>query len=701
MSTPLRQSTAVRALPSTLASRAAPTVPPPSQTYEPFVKSVLRHRLLFRIFVFSAVFSWSLVVVETSLRQGVYGSLGLIGLLLNPIMPRTLTLAFVTWLATAVPVVIMRKICLTATPTVATSPSGLFHSALSKRNTIRSFLVYLASSMSFTFVYVMTAYTYESSNGNDPRLSLFVKSKKHPYYLNGRFIFLITSQLFIAALVTFQSIQLDRLVVRWTGALSVNREKEAPSFMLARIVTVLLRSVLLAGIGIVGHAVLFGVSRAIALPVLFKLPFLHRFLRPFTAHFLRGSWSLTLLARHYGLIARAWILAFITVSNWDFTESVFETTVAEPVNVVHSTADPWLTVVSGIKSEDLYFRHFAYAELQQLASEDSSAGVARRTALFTDQKYNPSMWSSLVRDALLTLGQDYQLFLRRGAPPAPAEAPAVAPPKKMDAPTQVPKTPLVRTQVLKPSHSSPLRSALDTVASDGALTTALSSAAEVGASQIPDLFRSVMPAHPPSVIAKAETAVAAIQQGEQQLQTLVATVPSKWKERVQEAAARYTPAVVRAAAADAVEWWRTERIHRVAEVSLPNRKLDGLAVDALCSLVCASLTEDSFGVVQRDVPRIIEALLSFLTAIEEYRAELTARYPPPTPEEAGALSAKEAAAKHEQMMSVFRASDVLSEVEDPLKEGIVRIVRTFGDKLSAFRFPPRTAKKLQGFVDYN
>lgn len=121
------------------------------------------------------------------------------------------------------------------------------------------------------------------------------------------------------------------------------------------------------------------------------------------------------------------------------------------------------------------------------------------------------------------------------------------------------------------------------------------------------------------------------------------------------------------------------------------------------------------------MPRIIEALLSFLTAIEEYRAELTARYPPPTPEEAGALSAKEAAAKHEQMMSVFRASDVLSEVEDrkwlsalkccraslltavviALKEGIVRIVRTFGDKLSAFRFPPRTAKKLQGFVDYN
>ena len=40
-------------------------------------------------------------------------------------------------------------------------------------------------------------------------------------------------------------------------------------------------------------------------------------------------------------------------------------------------------------------------------------------------------------------------------------------------------------------------------------------------------------------------------------------------------------------------------------------------------------------------------------------------------------------------------------VTTAIKEGVVQIVRTFGEKLSAFRFPPRVAKKLQGFVDYN
>lgn len=42
----------------------------------------------------------------------------------------------------------------------------------------------------------------------------------------------------------------------------------------------------------------------------------------------------------------------------------------------------------------------------------------------------------------------------------------------------------------------------------------------------------------------------------------------------------------------------------------------------LSRLVCASLTEDRYGVVQRDIPRILEALLLFLTALEEAQKEI-------------------------------------------------------------------------------
>lgn len=43
----------------------------------------------------------------------------------------------------------------------------------------------------------------------------------------------------------------------------------------------------------------------------------------------------------------------------------------------------------------------------------------------------------------------------------------------------------------------------------------------------------------------------------------------------------------------------------------------------LSRLVCASLTEDRYGVVQRDIPRILEALLAFLTALEDAQKEVS------------------------------------------------------------------------------
>lgn len=42
----------------------------------------------------------------------------------------------------------------------------------------------------------------------------------------------------------------------------------------------------------------------------------------------------------------------------------------------------------------------------------------------------------------------------------------------------------------------------------------------------------------------------------------------------------------------------------------------------LSSLICASLTEDRYGVVQRDIPKVLEALTSFLDEVEVTRREI-------------------------------------------------------------------------------
>lgn len=46
------------------------------------------------------------------------------------------------------------------------------------------------------------------------------------------------------------------------------------------------------------------------------------------------------------------------------------------------------------------------------------------------------------------------------------------------------------------------------------------------------------------------------------------------------------------------------------------------AIQVLSHLACASLREDKYEVVQRDLPKILEAFLSFLGALKDYRTEI-------------------------------------------------------------------------------
>jgi Nucleoporin protein Ndc1-Nup len=90
---------------------------------------------------------------------------------------------------------------------------------------------------------------------------------------------------------------------------------------------------------------------------------------------------------------------------------------------------------------------------------------------------------------------------------------------------------------------------------------------------------------------------------------------------------------VLAAARQVGQWWSRPRASRVADSVVPNREsgiliAEGWQACPQCFIIeanrrilvlfrlvlCASLTEDRYGVVQRDIPRILEALLVFLTS---------------------------------------------------------------------------------------
>jgi len=85
-------------------------------------------------------------------------------------------------------------------------------------------------------------------------------------------------------------------------------------------------------------------------------------------------------------------------------------------------------------------------------------------------------------------------------------------------------------------------------------------------------------------------------------------------------------------------------------------------VPALSHLACASLKEDRYGVVQRDLPKILEAFLSFLGALEDYRAEIVKECP--SHDDIAASSGKEQEDKLRTLHEVIQAVEPLDQLQD-------------------------------------
>jgi nucleoporin NDC1 len=235
------------------------------------------------------------------------------------------------------------------------------------------------------------------------------------------------------------------------------------------------------------------------------------------------------------------------------------------------TPDPALTLISGITSPDAMFKYFAYSELKELAMDQSAAASSRRTALFGDQKYTPNLWSRLLREALILLGQDYQLFLNRGKAPPPAPPPPPAPAIAAAPPIPSISTPLIKKPIYQSSKQSPIRTVIDSFASDGPLPQAVD--AGVDTVHLPELFRSLEAVVLPPLAKEGEA-----KKGVEGAKGLMSWIVEA-KDAASGVVGRNAPAWATDVMQRWVEWWTKERVSKVVEGCLPRRSLDVVVVE--------------------------------------------------------------------------------------------------------------------------
>ena len=341
----------------------------------------------------------------------------------------------------------------------------------------------------------------------------------------------------------------------------------------------------------------------IVLPILLRIPIVSSVLRPLIAHFVRGPWTLILPLRHFSLELRTFILGWTTLSNWEFAEALFDfhipqvrtvfhpclacltPTAFQSIYVSHTTTEPNTTLVSGTTSSDLVFLHFAYAELHSVATDTSPSSSTRRTALFSDQKYNSSLWSTLARASLVRLGEDYQTLLRRGAPAAPR------PPSTTTATTAAasklpnpPATPILRQPIYKPPQQSPLARILNTFASDSELSKAADEVAEeVGSAakdaHVPELFRSVVATAASVVPVPSSAAPASSAAGQTGPSVDPRAIVRRAMRACGDGVVQYVPPQIRVLGGELYDWATRERVHKRAEKTLAHRELDALIIE--------------------------------------------------------------------------------------------------------------------------
>ena len=101
------------------------------------------------------------------------------------------------------------------------------------------------------------------------------------------------------------------------------------TFGLARVVTIALTTVVYTLLVTASYLAVFAVTRSALFPLVYRIPVISMLLRPFTAHFLRGQWTLMLFTRHWPLVTRAFYLALGTIGLWEFAESSFDNMIAQ------------------------------------------------------------------------------------------------------------------------------------------------------------------------------------------------------------------------------------------------------------------------------------------------------------------------------------------------------------------------------------
>ncbi|GAA5853714.1 hypothetical protein JCM9279_000285 [Rhodotorula babjevae] len=680
----------VTSLSFSLNSNPVPTADPPPRVYEDLCKVVLQRRLRNLFGLVAAASSaalWLAVVDPRELPRSLF-----------PLLPVVLFAPFA--LCGAVSVVVLRKKTLTTARPPRPTRFAALAQVFERATALPIFLAYLAAAAFIQCSFVWSA----SWVSRDAQLGwFFFHQGRDSWQLNERRVVLFVFNVVLAVAATVRHVLDDRSQVLFDEDTTLS----IPARLAARArqrVPIALRSAFAVTVAFWSGFVVFRrpVVRfllAHVLPV-WTRAHLYSIMR------YNGAYSLTLATR-----ALASALLFFLVC--EAGHVCFEVYATQPMTVSQFASNPNQALLSGLRSSNPYFKSFAFLELSLLTLTDPS----RRQAIFKDVKPGSASggaWAEISRECLLLIGTELQRAKGRGRlPNSSSSMPSRTASSQQEQPSPS-RAPVRNENVFQPVRASFFDKLAVSASSPSSSTDPAAATSPTGLGTSPYARKAVEAvkaaatgptAHEAqhALSSAVSTASAAITQRVPSILQSSALVPAS----VQDAAGAVREATKAAPEAEAVPqvFGFEKRLAVVvpralrarvfdvgmeydAGVCTPRRRETVWAIQALSNLICASLKEDPYGVTQRDIPKVLEALVRYLSVLDALAAELEA-----TADKAlGGPEAREHARK-----VVERE---VGEVQEAVRAGAKAILSEFSEYLGEFRFPTQIAAKLQLLVDF-
>lgn len=464
------------------------------------------------------------------------------------------------------------------------SPIHKIKALLINESTYNLLLFYFLSSIiySFTFLTYLSIFEYDSN------FTPFFNHKRRGWQFNERFIFVILNSIFLSLIYTLNQLWNDRFLTKFSS----NTQST---------ISVKVKQSLKANIPLSLKLSLISTLTFLSSYLILRKP-LYKSIATFTLSTFRPH-LFSLLRQNnvsFGLVLRSIIINIGIVCSWEVTNTLFDIYSVHPILISKISQSPNNCLLNGIKSSDDYYRHFAYLEFLHVFSTDSQ----RRKEVYKDIHRHQSAWSELSNAAIEQINKGNS----RSKDDKSIEQSILKKDSNLTPTTITSNTTKMHinsdSNIYKRQSRSPINNLIEEISINDTTTK----------STIPSIFKtnnSVIKDNNDENVNNNKNVEDYNSIG---LDRLFTFLPND-----------ITNMIRISVNGDETSIMMTGVHNKIPEIDLITLSSLGLSY-----LTSASINEDSFGLVQHDIPKVIESITKTLIAFENLENELKTKCSNPT-----------------------------------------------------------------------